>query len=219
MTNLKPLVIVGAGPHGLELWDIVRDINRAKPTFKVIGFVDDGSVNQEKLAVRGVPLLGPIEALADLDAMYVLGIGNPVARASVGRRVEQFGLETATLIHPTVAQRSFVKIGRGSIIMTYSSLSYDVVIGEHVVVHTLTAIGHEVVIGNFSSVSSRSCLSGRVKVGERVLIGAGTAVVPNVAIQDDSIIGAGSAVTKDIPSGVTAVGVPARVIRSHETRL
>lgn len=216
MAGLKPLVIVGAGSHGLELYDIVRDINRAKPTFDLIGFVDDGPVRQEKLAARDTRLLGPIEALADLDVKYILGIGNSVARASVGRRVEQFGLEPATLIHPTVAQRSFVKIGAGTVIMTYSSISYDVVIGEHVVVHTLSTIGHDVVVGNFSSISARSCLSGRVKVGERVLVGAGTAVVPNVSIGDDTIIGAGSAVTKDIPPGVTAVGVPAMVIRSTD---
>ena len=216
MANLKPLVIVGAGSHGLELWDIVKDINQAKPTFNVIGFVDDGSGNQEKLVARGVPLLGPIEALGNLDAAYVLGIGNPATRASVGKRVEEFGLKAATLIHPTVAQRSFVKIGAGTVIMTYSSISYDVVIGEHVVVHTLSTIGHDVVVDDFSSVSARSCLSGRIKVGKRVLIGAGTTIVPNVSIGDNVIIGAGSAVTKDIPSGVTAAGVPAKVIKSTD---
>jgi serine acetyltransferase len=38
---------------------------------------------------------------------------------------------------------------------------------------------------------------------EKISIGAGTKV------------GAGAAVVRDLPSQVTAVGVPARVIRSH----
>jgi galactoside O-acetyltransferase len=34
-----------------------------------------------------------------------------------------------------------------------------------------------------------------------------------VTIGDDTVIGAGSVVTKDIPSGVVAVGNPCRVVR------
>ncbi|MDD5620886.1 MAG: hypothetical protein PHY68_10630 [Proteiniphilum sp.] len=36
-------------------------------------------------------------------------------------------------------------------------------------------------------------------------------MLPNVKIGDDSEIGAGSVVTKDIPSGVIAVGSPCKV--------
>ncbi len=37
--------------------------------------------------------------------------------------------------------------------------------------------------------------------------------MPGVAIGDDTVIGAGSVVTKDIPSGVVAVGNPCRILR------
>lgn len=52
-----------------------------------------------------------------------------------------------------------------------------------------------------------------VHIGNRVWIGAGAIILPGVTIGDDSVIGAGSVVTKDIPSGVVAVGNPCRVIR------
>lgn len=52
-----------------------------------------------------------------------------------------------------------------------------------------------------------------VHIGNNVWIGAGTTVLPGVTIGDNSVIGAGSLVTKDIPSGVVAVGNPCRVIR------
>ena len=42
---------------------------------------------------------------------------------------------------------------------------------------------------------------------------AGVIVLPGVHIGDDTVIGAGSVVTKDIPSGVVAVGNPCRVLR------
>lgn len=52
-----------------------------------------------------------------------------------------------------------------------------------------------------------------VHIGDNVWIGAGATVLPGVTIGDNSVIGAGSLVTKDIPSGVVAVGNPCRVIR------
>lgn len=53
---------------------------------------------------------------------------------------------------------------------------------------------------------------GKVKIGNRVFIGASTTILPGVTIGDDVIVGAGSIVSRDIPSGVVAVGNPARVV-------
>jgi len=52
-----------------------------------------------------------------------------------------------------------------------------------------------------------------IKVGNNVWFGAGVIVLPGITIGDDVVIGAGSIVTKDIPSGVIAVGNPCKVIR------
>lgn len=53
-----------------------------------------------------------------------------------------------------------------------------------------------------------------ITIGSRVWIGGGTIVLAGVTIGDDTTIGAGSVVTRDIPSGVVAVGNPCKVIRS-----
>ena len=53
-----------------------------------------------------------------------------------------------------------------------------------------------------------------IRIGKRCWLGAGVIVMPGVTIGDDTVIGAGSVVTKDIPSGVVAVGNPCRVLRS-----
>jgi maltose O-acetyltransferase len=45
------------------------------------------------------------------------------------------------------------------------------------------------------------------------LAGGGTIVCPGVTIGDDTVVGAGAVVTRDLPAGVVAFGVPARVQR------
>lgn len=55
-----------------------------------------------------------------------------------------------------------------------------------------------------------------VRIGENTWIGAGAVILPGVTIGSDTVIGAGSVVTKDIPSGVVAVGNPCKVIKKTQ---
>lgn len=52
-----------------------------------------------------------------------------------------------------------------------------------------------------------------VHIGKNCWLGAGVIVMPGITIGDCTVIGAGSVVTKDIPSGVIAVGNPCKVLR------
>ena len=53
-----------------------------------------------------------------------------------------------------------------------------------------------------------------VEVGNNVEFGLGVRVFGKITIGDNVTIGANSVVTKDIPSGVIAGGVPAKIIKS-----
>ncbi len=52
-----------------------------------------------------------------------------------------------------------------------------------------------------------------ITIGDDVWIAAGSVICAGVTIGNRSVIGAGSIVTRDIPDGVFACGVPAKVIR------
>ncbi|MHB8692642.1 MAG: sugar O-acetyltransferase [Solirubrobacteraceae bacterium] len=52
-----------------------------------------------------------------------------------------------------------------------------------------------------------------ITIGDNVWLGAGAVVCPGVTIGEDTVVGAGAVVTRDLPAGVVAVGVPARVQR------
>ena len=52
-----------------------------------------------------------------------------------------------------------------------------------------------------------------ISLADNVWLGGGVIVGPGVTIGEDTVVGAGSVVTRDLPAGVVAVGVPARVQR------
>jgi maltose O-acetyltransferase len=52
-----------------------------------------------------------------------------------------------------------------------------------------------------------------IEIGDNVWLGGGAVVCPGVSIGEDTVVGAGAVVTRDLPAGVVAAGVPARVVR------
>ena len=52
-----------------------------------------------------------------------------------------------------------------------------------------------------------------IVLGDNVWLGGGAIVCPGVTIGEDTVVGAGAVVTRDLPAGVVAAGVPARVLR------
>lgn len=52
-------------------------------------------------------------------------------------------------------------------------------------------------------------------LGQNVFVGAGARIIGGVSIGSEVRVGANAVVVKDVPAGSTAVGVPARVVRSR----
>ena len=56
------------------------------------------------------------------------------------------------------------------------------------------------------------------RIGNHVFMGDGAKVVGNVQVGDHVVIGVSTVVTKSLPSAVTAVGIPARIIQENNQR-
>lgn len=78
-------------------------------------------------------------------------------------------------------------------------------------------IGHRVVLAtlNHNEIPAKrhNLIPRSIHIGKNVWIGAGAIVLGGVTIGDDAVIGAGAVVTKDVPAGMIAIGVPAKVVR------
>jgi acetyltransferase-like isoleucine patch superfamily enzyme len=106
-------------------------------------------------------------------------------------------------------------IGEGTRILTrdIGSEPYLVTIGDRTLISSDVAFyTHDGAVWVLRDREPTLNRFGRITVGAGCFIGARTTLLPNASIGDGSVIGAGSVVSGDIPAGVVAAGVPARVI-------
>lgn len=214
MNNLKPLVIVGASGFGRETAALVLEINKVKPTWELLGLVDDKLKGQ---TVEGFKILGPIDILETMKPKpyVVVAIGDPKVRRTLVERCGEWGLEFATLVHPSVAiVGETVEIGEGSIVCRNTVCAINSKIGKHCIVNFGCCIGHDTQLGDYASLMPHVALGGDVEIGVGCYLGINASVINAVSIGAWSVLGAGAVVTKDIPSNVLAVGVPARVVKN-----
>lgn len=124
----------------------------------------------------------------------------------LGRFVSQVGrLFTGIEIHPGAI------IGRGFVI----DHGAGVVIGETSIIGDNVTLYHDVTLGGVApSVDSDAQIGVKrhPTLGDGVIVGSGAQILGPITIGEDARVGSNAVVASDIPEGVTAVGIPARVI-------
>ncbi len=108
----------------------------------------------------------------------------------------------------TVGARTFINVGAVILDVGRVSIGADVQLGPNVQLLTPThPLDPEVRRSGLEAAEP-------ITIEDNVWLGGGVIVCPGVTIGRDTVVGAGAVVTKDLPSGVLAVGNPARVVRA-----
>ncbi len=207
------VAIVGAGGFGREVLQWIEDVNRANARFAVVGFLDDAE-DKHGAEVAGLPVLGPVEWLADhLDVGVFVAVGGPAVKRRLAERCAGLGAQFPTLVHPSAVVGRGVDLGVGCIVCPSVILSCDIRLGRLVTINLAATIGHDAQIGDYVTVAPGVHLSGFARIGVGSEIGSGVSVVPNTEIGRWSVVGAGAVVAANLPDNCTAVGVPAKPIK------
>ncbi|MHA2244575.1 MAG: acetyltransferase [Candidatus Hodarchaeales archaeon] len=213
----EKLVIYGAGGHGREVAEIIKEINSIEPKYEVLGFIDDKPLTPSE-KVNDLKILGGIEwvekALKEnQNFKCICAVGESSIRKKLVRKLETIGVEFCTIIHPSVKLNQTVKLGTGVIIFAGTTLTCNITIGDHVNINLACTISHDSVIGDYCTINPNASLNGNVHINEGVYVGSGVTIIQEVTVGEWAIIGAGATVISDIPPGVIALGVPAKPIR------
>jgi putative colanic acid biosynthesis acetyltransferase WcaB len=100
-------------------------------------------------------------------------------------------------------------------------LPYDTLVGKGLKIYHLQAIviNKSTVIGEYFTLRQSTTIGNKETggaspvIGHHVDVGAQVCIIGPIVIGDHVQIGAGSVVVKDLPSGATAVGNPARIVK------
>ena len=212
---MKDLMIIGASGFGREVAWLTERINEVSPSWNLKGFIDDNEALWGT-EVDGIKVLGGCDHVASYpQAYYVCAVAASKTRKRIIGKLKTLvsDIRFATLIDPSVIVSERAEIGNGSVICAGSIISVDLKIMQHVIVDWNCTVGHDVTMESFVTLYPNVNVSGNTKIEECVELGTGTQIIQGKTIGRDTIVGAGSVVVRDLPSGCTAVGIPAKPIK------
>lgn len=124
----------------------------------------------------------------------------------IGRLISQLGrMLTGIEIHPGAQIGCCFVIDHGS----------GVVVGETAEIGDNVTLYHDVTLGGVApSVDSAAQvgIKRHPTLGDGVIVGSGAQILGPITVGDNARVGANAVVTQNVPAGVTAVGIPARII-------
>lgn len=210
---MADIVVYGTGGFAREVHQLIEDVAADGQPWNFLGFLDDDVQKQGK-EVHGFPVLGGREWLVEHDVGVAMGVGDTTSRRRLVTSLPG-GMSFPPLVHPLAWLGKRIELGTGTLVCAGSLLTTDLRLARHVIVNLDCTIGHDAAVGDFVTLAPSVNVSGNVTIHEGVDIGTGASVNQGLSIGEWSVVGASAAVVADIPANVTAVGVPARIIKER----
>lgn len=208
---MDKLVLFGAGGSGREIAYLVERINKVKPSFELLGYIDD---NEKMIGqvLNGYPVLGNTQWLIEHkdEVLCSVTIGLMKVRVAVCEKLAGLGVEFATLIDPGASIGHDVSIGKGCIVNEYCELPVNIKVGDYCFLNSDTCLGHDDVLGDYVICNPHTVISGNVTIGNKVMMGGMSFVVQGAKIGDNAVVAPGSVVYGRVKENVHVMGNPAR---------
>jgi sugar O-acyltransferase (sialic acid O-acetyltransferase NeuD family) len=207
------MIIAGAGGHALEVIDLLKSLGEHK-------LMVYGEQIRSEFIQSSFPNFSNLDQLPSYlqrDPRFCLGLGNPIFREKLCQTFTQLGGSVFPLrgAHSRISTEADLSTAD---VMDHCYIGSQVLLGPGCLINTGAQIHHEAKIGKFSVVNPGAVLLGAAQLGEFCFIGAHATVLPGVTLGNHVTVGAGAVIIRDIPDGVTVVGVPGRILDQTSIR-
>lgn len=212
------MVIVGAGGFAKEVLQTFAQHNELENLF----FYDDVTKDAPALLFERFPVLRSLDDVKDVfqktgDNRFTLGLGNPVFRLNLNRKLAGIGGKITSTISPNTEIGSFgTSIADGCNILSGSIITNNVKLRTGCLINPGCSISHDSTLEEYVQVSPGVRITGNCIIGSFSVLGTNCVILPKVKVGHNVVIGAGAIVTKDLPDNVMAMGVPAVVKKKLE---
>lgn len=196
----------------------MADVLQQQRDLHLEGFIDDDQALWDT-EVGGLPVLGGLswlEGAEPRDYRVACAIGRPELRKRIIQHVEGLHFTMIGAISPLAYVSPEARLGKGVTILPFAAIGPSAFIGDHSFLYYSAVVAHDSRIGAYSILCPGSQIAGGVTIGEGCWLGISSTVIQGITIGTWSYIAAGATVTSDLPAGVLAGGVPARVMRQEK---
>lgn len=216
MAPMDKYIILGVGKYIVnieEILDARREADPGNSDYEILGFIDSDTEKHGKVFF-GYKVLGPLKWLKDhKEAVNALSFINPTGRRELIDAARSCpNIKFPNIAHPSAIISKKADIGYGNIFAQNSIIAPYARIGSFNLFNYAVSIGHHCQLGSFITLNGGAHIADSSTLEDQVFIGPGAVIIDGVKIGKASKIGANAVVKKDIPEGVTAVGVPAKII-------
>lgn len=203
------IMILGSGGHA----KVVKELAEACG-YDVIGFIGNnkpvGTPMLDKKIICTIEDAGQFRNETDKIAV---AISANTVREKRADQVKEMGFQTPPLIHPSCVFSPSADVGTGTVVMGGTVINADAYVGDYCIINTGATVDHDCRIGDYCHISPGANLGGEVTIRDYTWVGVGAAVRECTTIGKNVMIGGSAFVACDIEDNVTAIGVPAKVIK------
>jgi sugar O-acyltransferase (sialic acid O-acetyltransferase NeuD family) len=215
---VRDLVFLGASTAFAEISEVVHDLNRVEPRYRIVAALDDDAALHGGTLAGGVPVAGGLDRVGDFpDALLVFGIGSfrtRMVRWEILRRLGVPDERFATLVHPGAKVYPGARVGPGCVLHSGVVVGNDVAVEPFAIITFNTVVGPYSRIGRCAMVTSSAVVLTGVEIGPCAFIGAGSCLAEGVRIGPGAMVGMATTVHRSVGPGAFVLGNPARVLYS-----
>ncbi len=208
------IIVAGAsGQHAAVVYEAAILSGAA-----VIGFatIDDATPPP----LFDCPWIGSIGEIAAVEIArgnsFLVACGSNKLRHQHSEALLAQGASLQGIYHPAAIISPSADIGPGSVVLAGAIVGPRASLGLGAIINHAASIDHDCKLGDFANICPGARLAGCVEAAPGIFVGMNASVLQGIKLGEDAIIGAGAVVTRDVETGETVVGVPARPIEQRQ---